>query len=361
MIMATTATEKKRKGDTGEQMAVPANRIEQYVVSEPEVQDVLSLVDGIELKKQETSKFTQDEAREYLEMERFEGERPFRDDHAKALMAAMKQGLFREEAVEIVYCTIKGTSKVYGLNGQHTASAVMSMPKGYLLKNVIKRSYVVDDEEHMRTLYSTIDNNAPRTQANMLVALLAGTPKFKKVPVEHIRLIGGGISYYMWDKGHERNQHGANDRASLMQGEYYHVVSNVAAVLANTSNRDSRHLLRAPVVAAMFATFRRGVNAAKEFWEGVRLGENMKANDPRYRLREELRDSSITIRGGQSSKRRVGREEVYRQCVFAWNAFCESRPITSLRVPLKIKGGRPKPFNPPADVMKHWPSVLPKK
>ncbi len=330
------------RSETTEQSGIP----DRYVVSEPEVMSVKSLDDGIVFLGERPVTLNHVVAREFFDKPEFEGERPFQPDHAQYLMGTMKQGLFRGESVEIIECFCESTKKTYRLNGKHTCAAVMNMPKKFSIKNVKFLRYSAKNEEFMRVLYSTIDNGAPRTQAHMLVALLAGTPDFKHFNQITIRSLGEAVAFWEWPKSHDRKKHKANDRARLLTGKYQNLSLLIGEFLQQETGHRSDHMQRSPVQTAMFATYNiaiKGKKGAVEFWGRVRDGANLKRGDPRLLLRDNLMKSVLTVRTpGAEQMKRVGREEMFRWCCNAWIAWREGRDLFTLKT--SLGPNRPKLF-----------------
>ena len=283
-----------------------------FITQEISVLDIARLSDGIELISRERGNFDNKEAANFLSLPKFIGERPFRKPWLEHLMAEVKQGTFRAESTQIITCEVKGWKQPRRMNGQHTAWMVMNranQQKGFALKGVEFLHYTAKDERFMRTLYATIDAGAARSQGNKLVSLLAGTSNFNDIPSDVLRRLGEGLAFLLWPR--KRGQHDAKHRAHMMVGEYQRETREIGSSLASHASREARHLLRGPVIAAMYGTFHiapgRGQRSAYVFWDGVRSGSHLDERDGRMRLFKYLLTSAVSDRGSMGDKQKVGR------------------------------------------------------
>lgn len=303
-----------------------------------EVIDVTSLGDGLKLVETRKVNFTIKEAEAVLALDEFVGDRPLRNSHVDYLISCMNRGTFHPEWVNIVFCKYNG--KTYRMNGQHTAWARTYVEPNYDCR-VSYLVYTAKSEEDMRTLYASIDRSSPRTRANVITSYLAGTEEFEGVKSVTMRVVPMGFAMWMWKTKHERRLHDGDDVAYLVKTEHYDLTRKVCGFLDRHSSRDYRHLMRAPVVGAMFATFHKAPQIAIEFWTAVATGTGIeKVGDPRLKLRNELMRVAVdTGNGSHSDKKTVSQEFMFRQCITAWNAFREGRTLQLLKA--VEKGNRP--------------------
>ncbi len=312
-----------------------------FVASEgpkQEVIDVTQLGHGLKLAESRKMNFTVDEAEKLLGLEEFAGDRPLKNAHVEYIIKAMERGTFHQEFVSLVVCKFEG--KTYRMNGQHCAWARTYMPKNYEC-NVTMLTYTAKSMEDMRILYASIDRSSPRTRANVINSYLAGTEEFEGVKSSTIRVVPMGFSMWNWKTKHERRMHDGDDVAYLVKTEHYDLTRKVCGFLDRHSSRDYKHLLRAPVVASMFATFHKAPQIALDFWGPVATGTGIdKVGDPRLKLRNELQRVAVDSgNGAHSDKKLVSQEYMYRQCIGAWNAFREGRSLQILKA--NDKGNRP--------------------
>jgi hypothetical protein len=100
-------------------------------------------------------------------------------------------------------------------------------------------------------------------------------------------------------------------------------VGFVSDLLSETSTRQTQHMRRGAVVAAMFLTWSRSRRAACEFWQAVRdeSGAHQKMPDrvlARYLLTKTVKNGSTNSR--VTSGVAVPRE-MFVKCIHAWNAW----------------------------------------
>ena len=300
--------------------------------------NVTDLGDGLKLVATRKINFTHAEAEKVLNYEEFVGDRSLKNDHVDYLVTTMKRGTFHPEWVNLVVCKFDGKS--WRMNGQHTAWARLEMPPEYPCP-VTVLEYTAKSMEDMRTLYASIDRSSPRTRANVITSYLAGTAEFEGVKARTLQLVPQGFALYFWKTKHERQQHDGDDVAYLMKTDHYDLARKVCAFVDKHSGKDQKHMNRAAVVGAMFATFNKAPNIAVEFWGPVATGTGIeKVGDPRLKLRNELQRTAVDHgAGSHSEKKTVSQEFMYRQCITAWNAYRDGRSLQLLKA--IEKGNRP--------------------
>lgn len=303
-----------------------------------EVLDVTSLGGGLKLVETRKVNFTVKEAESLLAMKEFVGDRPLKNGHVDYLLQSMRRGTFHPELVNVIVCKHEG--EIYRMNGQHTAWARIYMDSDYACQ-VNYLVYTAKSEDDMRTLYASIDRSSPRTRANVINSYLAGTEEFSGVKALTMRVVPMGFAMWYWKTKHERHQHDGDDVAFLLRTDQYDLARKVCSFLDKYSSRDFKHIQRAPVVAAMFATFHKAPQIALEFWVPVATGTGIeKIGDPRLKLRNALQVAAVDVgNGSHSDKKTVSQEFMYRQCIIAWNAFREGRSLQLLKA--VEKGSRP--------------------
>lgn len=297
--------------------------------------DITSL--GSQLKKtaDEIVDLTENRAEWLLgntkEVHEFAGDRPLKEKHVDYLVGAMRRGTFRPELVTIVVCEHDG--KLYRMNGQHTAWARIYLERKRWPCKVRMLTYRAATEEDMRRLYASIDRSSPRSKGQVVGSYLKGSPGFEKVSDPVLRHLSQGFALWKWEASHERNANDGDAVAFHLKTGYYDLTMKVAAFLGELSQGSHKHLLRAPVVAAMYATFEKAPQIAREFWMAVANGVGVDtASDARLRLRDKLMQTSVGLGGGASSaKAKMTQEEMFRICLRAWNRHREGKPVNQLK------------------------------
>ena len=306
--------------------------------------DIKSLGDSLKCMSQETVELNHKFAQEVLDMPEFIGERTRRKPHVADLIHAMETGTFEWAFVNIVFCRCNephnGHSKgtVFRMNGQHTCKARLQVDAP-LRAPVRLFRYTAATEADMRRLYATIDRNAPRTKGHQIGAYVNGTESYGHYKSHVRKLLPTGIAMWMWEQGADRARHGAEDVAYLMLKKEAPLCTKVAGFLDQFGKREYRHIMRGPVIAAMFETFRRSPNSAIEFWTAVATGVGFASEkDARRKLHKLILTTAVGSSGTTTA--RIGGdslpgEAMYRLCIQAWNAWRKSEPVTAFRIPEK--------------------------
>lgn len=298
------------------------------VESVPEdVVDVTSLGKGIKLIKTETVKFDRDRANWLLiSLAEFKGDRILSAQHVRELASAMKRGTFRPEFVSLIVC--KYGRQLYRMNGQHTAWARLSMDDDFEDFEVTVLTYEAKSMNDVRILYASIDRNANRSRTEVTNAYLAGSDQFGEFTASTQKRLPQAFAFYNWSDAKERRQYDGDALSYFLLTTHKTMAKRVASYLEECNPADHRHILKTPVIAALFATFNEAVAASREFWDPVADGTGFSSkNDPRNRLRAKLLEV-MRLTG----KKRPKPEAVYQACLRAWNAWREGDELASLRV-----------------------------
>lgn len=304
----------------------------------PKSLDIASLGGELKLIGRATRELTIKWAEELIDMPVL-WDRPMEDQWVAKLVAAMKRGTFLPEQVNIVTCTFGG--KEYRMNGQHTSWARLAMPEDYRCP-VTHYRYKAETENDMRRLYATIDRAKARTSGNIVVSYLFGTPEWKGYSKAVLTKLSEGLAYWLCETAHQRQMRDADDRAYLMRVNHLDLAKKVGQFITDEAGESARHILRRPVIGAMFATFNKAAAPAREFWQAVRDGVGfVDKHDPRLTLRNGLLSASISLGiGAQPDRKSVAVEEMHRWCLNAWNAWRRGDQLKILKAVLGCE--RPK-------------------
>ena len=257
------------------------------------------------------------EAQRLLAFNNFAGQRHIREGHVDQLAEKMADGRFHIGSIAIVQ-TDKETLLA---DGQHQLTACVKSQKPF---RAVVQEYTlngVDDEATVARIFSQFNVDAVRTRGDIawIYANELGWGTWTRKEVGNLATALSMISSGHFD-GHQVPL--SKDQAASLLAENRKLCEWVHSL--DVSN--NKHLLRAPVLAAMLTTHKKAPKVADEFWTAVRDGDQLKRHDPRYLLREYLKDASL--QGGQ--KNPVGREVSNRRCMYAkcihgWNAWREDR------------------------------------
>lgn len=313
----------------------------QVLDSTPEAMDVTELGEGLRLVRRTNVELNHDFATDFLNLPEFSSDRPLDNGHVVRLLTAMKRGTFLPEQVMLISCTLATTGKEFRMNGQHTCWARLEMDAKYRCP-IQHLRYRAETENDMRRLYASIDRMKARTTGNVVCSYLYDTPEWKAFSKRTLMKLAEALAFWLWDEDHERGKHDGDDRAYLLMTDHYQLGQKVAKFVEESKGTNTQHIRRRPVIAAMMATFSKSTPASIEFWTAVRDGTGMgNKGDPRLVLRNNLVTTSIGVGvGATTDKKSAGSEEVYRWCVFAWNAFRRGDQVKILKAPLNAD--RPK-------------------
>lgn len=256
--------------------------------------------------------------------EKFVADRPLRQGHVDHLLREMRRDMFIESLVTLILCELDGV--IYRMNGQHTCwAATYFSEESETVFTVKVQRWKAESEHDLRRLYASIDRGAPRTKANVVQSYLVGTDAFGGYTNRQIQELSSGFSLWHWESMHDRNMHGGEDVAHLMQTKFLEVSTRVGVLYLRWTVKDHKHMMRAPVIGALYATFQKAPRIAEEFWTVVASGVGIDSeNDARHRLRNHLMTYSV---GASPGKRSQSAEEMYRICLSAWNSFRDSREV----------------------------------
>lgn len=275
---------------------------------------------------------TPEQAEKYLLLNTFAGQRNIRENHVLQLAQKMEDGRFHVGNIAFVH----RDGETMLADGQHQLTACPLAKKPF---KAVQQDYYLngeDDAQSMARVFSQFNVDSARTRAE--IAWIFGCQLgWESWPRRVVSLLSSALAAL---------QTGAFLASASMMSK-----DDAAALLAQNTKvcewvhemgiGENRHLRRMATVAAMIATFRKSQKAATEFWSAVRDGDGLARNDPRFVLREYLKDASL--QGGLKNpvQRQIsdGRA-MFSKCVHAWNAWREDRTT-----PLKYfpKAEIPKP------------------
>lgn len=283
-------------------------------------------VHGLERLKVKTLRdtkvqLTNERAFAYLELAEFKGERDVSETHVQLLTDEMRRGRFLDDQVIISTCKLGNT--VFKINGQHTCWARTNLPSTYQCA-VRWIDYEASSEDQLRALYGVIDRGKARSAGHVVKSQLAGTEQFSDLWVSILPKMAAGLKFWLNPANDHSSRLTASAVASLMQSEHAQLVNQVGRFCQD--NYTHTHLKRASVWAALMATYNKVPTKAIDFWQPVADGLGLTdKDDPRYRLRELLKSSSLNI--GQSDKKAIGPEDMYKVCLLAWNKWRDGEKV----------------------------------
>lgn len=306
-----------------------------------EVYDIASLGEGITLTNRRTMEFDLDAAANFLNryaefwVNDSKVDRKLDDQHVIHLAREMLAGNFRWEHVNLVVAKVDGVE--YRLNGQHTAWArILADEEGLDKKTrtpVQLMRYECATIQDARRLYASLDRGKGRGQNTVVQSHLLGSEEFAGFRAGQLNMLSQGLAAWLWPSKTKRELHKGDDRAYLLLKDHYRLAQAVGGLIKQSKAADFKHMKRAPVVAAMFETFNKAPQVAYDFWMSVRDGIGIgDKEDPRWVLREWLKNTSLGKSVTIGDLKVVTQEETYRACIHAWNAHRTNKRLKHLRV-----------------------------
>jgi hypothetical protein len=276
--------------------------------------------------------FTKQLAGRFTTMDTFVGDRSLSPRHIARLANATAYGYFLPEFVILASCECVWDGKERRLNGQHTCWMRRLFPASWKPKVRVIR-YRVETEKGFRKLYSVIDRAWGRNNRHVVKSKLYGTPPYKGISPDGLNRLSSGLR--MWaGKGSNCALSIDETTDSMLNGSGILTI-RVAKFLDSITALNAGHMYRrAPVTGALFATFDRCLSAALEFWKIVRDGGEA-PDHPAQMLMKYLISTEIhsNCSGGPRTKITTSRENMYRVCIEAWNAFRKGEKVTEFKVP----------------------------
>lgn len=288
--------------------------------------NVKTAVLGCDPVSDKIKQFGRAAALKYLSLQAFAGERSIKESHLQRLLDRMRRGVFNQNTVIVATASYGGVT--YMINAQHTAAVVKIitelLDKKFKLR-VRVQHYRVKTLEQLRLLYSTFDVALPRTVTHNTLVQLVETPEMRAIPVQVIQRMGPGVRRWLYE-GRDERRLDHDQLAMLIRRDHLSVFRDVASVIKPRIL--NVEFLRAPVIAAMLATFDKSAKAAREFWIPVLDGTGLsKRTDARLVLREMLQNFYLLERGRRRYS--LPPEDVFRICTQAWNKWRDNEPVAT--------------------------------
>lgn len=283
------------------------------------------------LQKIEVKRLTASLVDEFVTMNRLPQDRELRSRRISFLKDQIQAGAFRTTEWASVHC--KDTDEVYRVNGKHTSTLFSQMEELPKIQVVVER-YQCETMEEAAQLYATFDSReSARTSHDINFAFSASVPALSGVSSRTIDTCVSGISFALKELAYAGER--AVERAERLLSEYSFVLWASQFLSFGGADRKTP-LLRAPVAAAMFKTYKKHRDGAQDFWTLVR-DESAQVGDATRVLSKFLERSRL--KGSYAIKATVvGQREVFVKCLHAWNAWCRKEPTN-----LKYYADKPTP------------------
>ncbi len=249
-------------------------------------------------------------------------ERTLEPDRVKRLQTVMTEG----RSIPFNWATVKFSGKQYRMNGQHSSRAIMEF-EGDLPDSLTFHvdKFDAGSKEGMADLFRQFDARwSSRSKADVSGAFQGLNDGVAGCARDRAKLAVEGVAWY------RRNMEkipvaGGDDVYSLFFEEaLYPFVTWVDQVLSIKTPE----MKRAPVLAAMYATFVKSESGAREFWQQVAINNQTDDASPSAVLSAELVKA-------KEEKKPMAPGEFYGKCIKAWNAWRGGEKIRSLNINTK--------------------------
>lgn len=266
---------------------------------------------------------------QFATMEPAPGDRPPRPSITADLRKKYFAGQFRSCLWACVRC--KQTGKLYRLNGKHSSQLFQSMNGEFkpYFKVEVEDWGTVDTLEEVAELYNRYDPpKSARSTGDTNRSVAATIPELAEMSMPFVNLCVSSICLAkMGDKFHELTSQ--LQRAEYLRKEVKFAQWMEELVGSCPGMKESKHLWRSPVGAAMYLTFHKDAKAASEFWNKVKIG-GATPKSPEQKLERFLLGASLGTTSRASAAATVGRREMLVKCLHAWNAW-RTGSVTDLK------------------------------
>lgn len=264
---------------------------------------------------------------EFVEMEPAPYDRPLSERRLMVYRRILNSGDFRTVVWASAWCAETGCT--YRINGKHTSTMLKGLNPIPEFWVTVER-YQCETLKEVANLYNTFDSSlASRTTNDINMSFAATIRELEGVPSRVIGLTVSAASFHEFGDDATKKVSAAERAETLMDNWTFAVWMRKKLGLygiASSENKSthatgSKYVMRAPVVQAMMATYRRNETRSTEFWKLV-IEESAANNmDPTRKLARYLIQIALSGGSGRTTKKVVQGREVYVKCLHAWNAW----------------------------------------
>lgn len=252
-------------------------------------------------------------------------DRVLRPERVKLIREAVEEGLF----TACTWVSARWEGQEYRLNGKHTSNAFKECSVAKLAKvSVTVVTYDCDDLEDMADIYSSFDSRlSARTVGDINRGYAATSAELRGIPVPILNVCAAALDYAIHGEGGKHRL--ASERAKELL-DHVPFCKFVDDLVRSVSQKEAACLRRAPVVAAIFKTFKVSAKASEEFWRLVATGAHPDRKNPSRVLQLYLMSVVVKYGAGAAATARfrqaVTRREIFAKCVHGWNAWRRGKP-----------------------------------
>lgn len=264
----------------------------------------------------------------WLQKYKYPRQRAERAAHTTALALEMESGRFRQKT-QISFA--KYGSDYFLTNGQHTLKAIIKSGTHQNLSIVVTECNAlseVDDD------FSRQDTNLGRQLADSLSA--HQVDEHFGVSKSELQKMSSACFYYEYLIGvssYRGTRKMKTNDTKLNTVMEHGALARSALRLINSNAANHTYLLRRCVLGTVMYTLKEAPELALEFWSGLAADDGLRARDPRKKLLEFLRTSTVGPgTGTRCQVTRVPEHIIVKKIAKAWTFYFEKKEITSLQV-----------------------------
>ena len=273
-------------------------------------------------------KLTPQKAERLLTLNTFAAQRQIANKWVTELANIIREDLFTTGHIAIAkYENGDGVNR-YLVNGQHTINAVMTANKTV---GVVVDEFCCDTMEDVSLLYRQFDNHKARSLLDLVKMEMSSLLDPGTMTARVGSLIVTGAALYEGKKGVRKNF-----KIELLK-KYLRPGLMINQILSDTDDwrKASKHLMRGPVIHAMYLTYYKNQQETLAFWVNVRDGEGLSKRSPELALRDFLKESITYGYNLNRTIKTVGPHEMTARCIRAWNLYRKRKTGKLIYMPTK--------------------------
>jgi len=258
-------------------------------------------------------------AAEFRDMTPMPGERPLNEYRIAFLIKAIQ-----EAVLPFQWYVVEVNGRIYRINGQTTSYMFCEDPKLILPgMGVCLTTYEADTMEEASTVYGAVDSaRSARSISDITNSFHAGNPRLQKHKKTFVNRCQTGLAYYAFGLRYDRRRDITPLQRGRLLAENLDFIDETAKIIPK-QGPEYTHLWRAPVIAAMRATYEVDKIAFRSFWSLTQHGNNTPVTITK--LRDYLRTTNLSV--SKLSGRTDSSPNMYEKCVRAWNAWRQNRTM----------------------------------
>lgn len=263
-------------------------------------------------------------AEEIYSLPKYVGDRGLKTNRVKILVEKFKNKQIHDIEWAVAYNLEDNT--LYRVNGQHTSYLFSSFGFAKELPGedfpdqleIILQYYICENIKQIGELWQQFDSAASaRTPTEVAGSITAQYPELTGISNTSAMCAASGLAWYQ-HIGEPPKDLSSSDKLSLIHQnvEYFSWVGKFAG---------AKILKRSPVMAAVYATWKKSPIAAESFWTWVKKNSHEDKKHPSTVLCEFLKNNEMRTGSGGKSGGTWSDLAFYNKSILAWNAFRENR------------------------------------